>query len=205
MPKTSDKTVGRLSLYRRTLLNLQHKGVMHVHSGSLADMVGLNAAQVRRDLMEVGANGTPAKGYPIKQLLENLNQFFHVDEQQNMALTGVGNLGRALLDYFPAKRSNAKIQIAFDSDPHKTNRVIVGCRCYPAEEMEQRIREFNINLGIIAVPAEHAQKVADRFVAAGIRGILNFAPTALHVPSQTYLEDIDITMSLDKVIHFARA
>ena len=153
MAGVSDKTVGRLSLYRRTLLALQRNGETHIHSKSLADSVGLNAAQVRRDLMEIGANGTPAKGYSIAALVEKLNQVFHVDEQQNIALAGVGNLGRALLDYFPAKRPNAKIMAAFDADPHKTGRVIVGCHCYPVEEMKERIRAMNITLGIIPVPA----------------------------------------------------
>jgi redox-sensing transcriptional repressor len=93
---------------------------------------------------------------------------------------------------------------AFDTDPHKVNRVIHGCRCYPKQQLKEVVAANGIKIGIIAVPATEAQYVADSLIATGVRGILNFAPAPLHVPPSVFVEDIDLTMSLEKVAYFAR-
>ena len=204
MPGISNKTVGRLSVYRRILSQLSKDGQSHVYSHLLGQRAGMTAAQVRRDLMVAGCTGTPAKGYAINELLAQLDRFFGADQIQRLALAGVGNLGRALLAYFPARRPNAKILAAFDRDEYKTERVILGCRCYPVQRMEELTAELGISVGIIAVPAAEAQGVADQFVAGGVKGLLNFAPAVLRLPPDIYVEDIDITMMLDKVAYFAR-
>ena len=121
-----------------------------------------------------------------------------------MALVGVGNLGRAILAYFTGRRPNLAIVAAFDRDEHRVNRVIHGCRCYPADKLEETLAEQEIRTAIIAVPAGEAQKVADRLVRGGVRGILNFAPTPLRVPPAVFVQEMDITTSLEKVAFFAR-
>jgi redox-sensing transcriptional repressor len=106
--------------------------------------------------------------------------------------------------YFTGRRPNLSIVAAFDNDPYKADRVIHGCRCYVLEDLDRVIREEDIRVAIIAVPATEAQAVADLLVRAGVAGMLNFAPVRLHVPSHIYVEDIDMTMSLEKVAYFAR-
>jgi len=203
MAKVAEKTIGRLSLYRRFLHTLITEGKIHVFSHQLAKTAGVTAAQVRRDFMAIGYMGSPVRGYEIEALIASIAEFLDVPEGQNVALVGVGNLGRAILTYFRGRRPKLQISVAFDNDPQKTNRVIHNCKCYPVEMMDQYIKEQNIITAILTVPAEKAQEVADHLVESGIRGILNFAPVRLHKPSAVHIEYIDMTMELEKVAYFA--
>ena len=200
----SDKSIGRLSLYRRLLNVLQGEGVRNIYSHQLAVMAGCTAAQVRRDLMAVGYSGSPTHGYEVTRLIESIREFLDAPGGQGVAIVGVGNLGKAILSYFAGRRPNLQIVAAFDSDPYKVNRVIHGCRCYSMENLPDVARGQTIRLAIITVPAQAAQGVADALVQAGIRGILNFAPVRLRVPPHVHVEDIDMTVSLEKVAYFAR-
>jgi redox-sensing transcriptional repressor len=200
----SDRTIGRLSLYRRLLNVLQEEGVRNVFSHQLAQLTGRSAAQVRRDLMAVGYSGSPMHGYEVGGLLKSLRDFLDKPGGQNAALVGVGNLGKALLAYFTGRRPNLHITAAFDNDPYKVNRVIHGCPCHPLEEAAEVLRAKGIQVAIVAVPAAAAQAAAELVVEHGVRGILNFAPVRLKLPPHVYVEDIDMTMSLEKVAYFAR-
>jgi len=121
-----------------------------------------------------------------------------------LALVGVGNLGRAMLAYFQGRRPRLSIVAAFDSDPAKYGRVIQGCRCYSLDQMEEIVRDARITVGVITVPASEAQRIANRLVSSGVTGIINYAPVPLWAPPHVYVEDIDMTMSLEKVAYFAR-
>jgi len=200
----SERSIGRLSLYRRLLNVLQGEGVRNIYSHQLAAMAGCTAAQVRRDLMAVGYSGSPTHGYEVPRLIESLREFLDAPGGQGVALVGVGNLGKAILSYFTGRRPNLQIAAAFDSDPYKVNRVIHGCRCYSMEHLAEVAEGQGIRLAIITVPAQAAQAVADALVQAGVRGILNFAPVRLRVPDHVHVEDIDMTVSLEKVAYFAR-
>lgn len=200
----SDRTIGRLSLYRRLLRDLLSDGEKNIYSHQLAAMAGGTAAQVRRDIMAIGYSGSPVHGYDIEQLLESIGLFLDASQTQNVALVGVGNLGRALLAYFVGRHPTLSIVAAFDTDPAKANRVIHGCRCYPLEDLKRLVTELDIRLGIIAVPAPEAQGVANVLCQSGVRGLLNFAPVRLWVPEHVYVENLDVTMSLEKVAYFAR-
>jgi len=202
--QVSQKTIGRLSLYRRLLNRLVAEGAENVYSHELARLAGGTAAQVRRDLMAVGSIGSPKRGYEVRELVERIGAFLDHPMGQRVALVGVGNLGRAIMAYFTGRRPKLAIVAAFDNDPAKVNRVIHGCRCYAVEEIANVVARDDISVGIITVPAAQAQAVADMLVDAGVRGILNFAPVPLHVPPEAYVEDIDMTMSLEKVAYFAR-
>ena len=204
MKRISGKTIGRLSLYRRVLYGLLAEGERNLFSHQLATLVGSTAAQVRRDMMAVGYTGSPTRGYDIHELTESIGHFLDEPEGQGVALVGVGNLGRAILAYFSGRRPKLTIEAAFDKDPAKVNRVIHGCRCYPLEEAASVVRERRILIGIVTVPAEHAQGVADKLCQAGVYGLVNFAPVRLWTPANVYVEDIDMTMSLEKVAFFAR-
>ena len=200
----SDKTIGRLSLYRRLLMDLIEQKVEFVFSHDLAKAARLTAAQVRRDVMSLGHSGTPARGYNARLLLDSITAVLDAPESQPVALVGVGNLGRAILAYFVGRRPSLRIIAAFDSNPDLVDRVICGCRCYSAGAMPEVIRRDGIRAGIIAVPSTGAQEVANALVEAGVSGILNFAPARLGVPPHVYVEYMDFTTSLEKVAFFAR-
>jgi redox-sensing transcriptional repressor len=137
-------------------------------------------------------------------LTRAIGNYLDAPQGQSVALVGVGNLGKAILSYFSGRRPRLSIEAAFDTDPAKANRVVHGCRCYPLDEMERVIRSRGIELGMLTVPADQAQGVAEKLVRAGVRGILNFAPIRLSLPEEVHVEDIDMTMSLEKVAFFAR-
>ncbi|MBN1566323.1 MAG: redox-sensing transcriptional repressor Rex [Acidobacteria bacterium] len=198
------RTIGRLTLYWRILRDLASEGKSSVYSHDLASKARVTAAQVRRDLMVLGYFGTPARGYDINKLIEHIEAFVFPTEEQRAVIAGVGNIGRALLKFFVGRRPNLKIVASLETNPEKFDRMIQGCPCHSIEDAPKVIREQGITVGIIAVPDKEAQYVADIFVDAGIRGILNFARTALHVPAGVYVEDIDLAMSMDRVAFFAR-
>jgi redox-sensing transcriptional repressor len=154
--------------------------------------------------MFVGYSGTPARGYDVAKLREYIEAFVFPVDDQKAIIAGVGNIGRALLNFFVGRRPTLSIIASIEANPEKFGRMILGCPCYSIENAETVIREQGITVGIIAVPDREAQYVADVFVEAGIRGILNFARTALRVPSNVYVEDIDLAMSMDRVAFFAR-
>ncbi len=199
----SGKIIGRLSMYRRILGNLRMQGERQLFSHELATLSGVSAAQVRRDIMHIGYSGNPNRGYDVEALLESIGQFIDDPDGHRAALIGVGNLGRAILAYFAGRRPNLSIVAVFDNDPEKYGRVILGHRCYSIDNFETVIKEKNIRSAIITTPAHVAQSITDRLIAANIRGILNFAPVALRVPPYVFVEDIDMTTSLEKVAYFA--
>ena len=204
MKTVSHRTVGRLTLYWRSLRDLAPEGRSHVFSHDLATKARVTAAQVRRDLMVLGYTGTPAHGYDIGKLREHIQAFLFPAAEQRVALAGVGNIGRALLKFFAGRRPTLRIAACFERNAEKFDRLIGGCPCHSIEVAESVIRDLGITVGVIAVPAEEAQFVANLFVSAGIRGILNFARIPLQVPPKIYVEDIDLAMSMDKVAYFAR-
>ncbi len=200
----SEKTIARLSLYRSLLKRLASDGVDHVYSHELGKLAGATAAQVRRDLMAVGCEGSPKRGYGVQDLIDSIGEFLDGPEGLNVALVGVGNLGQAIIAFFAGRVANLSVVAAFDNDPYKTGRVIRGCRCYPIDEVERIVREQHIGAAILTVPADEAQGVAETLVRAGVRGILNFAPIKLRLPPYVYVEDVDMGMLLEKVAYFAR-
>lgn len=204
MPNVSEKTVGRLSFYRRLLNRIAARESGSVFSHELARMAGGTAAQVRRDLMPLGSVGSPTKGYDVRDLTERIGGFLDAPKPEGVALVGVGNLGRAVLAYFSGRRPRLSIVAAFDTDAAKYDRVIHGCRVHPAGALGAVIGKEGIRIAILSVPAADAQRVADALVRAGVRGILNFAPVPLRVPPEVFVDDIDMTMSLEKVAYFAR-
>jgi redox-sensing transcriptional repressor len=201
----TDRQVGRLSQYRRQLQALPAGSPPTIYSHRLAALCGLTAAQVRRDLMTIGFTGSPARGYNIPQLVEAIGRCLDTPGGQNAALVGAGNLGRAILDYFAVRRPPLSIVATFDVDPAKVNRVLHGCRAYGMDKLAEIIREMDITVGVLTVPAPVAQDVAESMLAAGVRSFLNFAPVPLRLPPRTFVEEMDIAASMEKAAYFARA
>jgi redox-sensing transcriptional repressor len=201
--ETSPRVVERLSVYRRAL---QQPGVVRAEftrSHELAAACGVSAVQVRRDLMTVGYSGTTTSGYAVRPLLAAIDEFLGDAHATHVALVGVGHLGRAVLAFL-SWRHPRFVPVAFDNDPRLTDRVLDGVRCHPASRLDEVIRGLGVRVGIVCVPAAEAQRVGDRLVAAGVGGILNFAPTALSFPAHVFVENIDISVTLEKVAFFTR-
>jgi redox-sensing transcriptional repressor len=197
------QTIGRLSLYRRLLLDLSAGGMHQIYSHQLASAAVATPAQVRRDLMMIGFSGSPRKGYAVEELIGAVNEVLAQSVETSVALVGVGNLGRAILAYYTNRQPWVRFVAAFDRDPDKANRIIHGCRVYPIEQVEEVLGREGIRAAVIAVPAGEAQHVADRLVLAGVRSLLNFAPVRLHLPTGTFVDDIDMSMALDRVAYYA--
>jgi redox-sensing transcriptional repressor len=122
----------------------------------------------------------------------------------NVAIIGIGNLGRALAGYFKGKRSKLNLVASFDNDPQKINKVISGVRCYPYDDLEKIIGELKIRIAILTVPSDFAREISEEAVRFGIKGILNFTTVPLNVPSGIYLEEYDMITSIEKVAYFVK-
>lgn len=204
MKDIPSKTIERLSAYRRILTESAADGPGKVYSHDLAEKAGVTAAQVRRDVNVIGFSGNTKKGYDIEELIAAIGALLDNPDGEPVALVGLGNLGRALLPFFSAHHPLLKIVAAFDTDPTKTGRVIHGCRSYPADELKTVTEKEGIRVAILTVPAPAAQEVAEILVAAGVTGILNFAPAALRLPERISIETMDMAIALEKIAYLAR-
>lgn len=176
----------------------------NIFSHELATLSGFSSAQIRRDLMAIGYSGSPVKGYSLNNLVESLNEFIDSEEKQHVAIIGLGQLGRAILNYCKNRRKKIEIVASFDKDPQKTDQVILGTHCYGIDKLEKIIKEKNIRVVILAIPAEEAQEMAERIMKAGIRGILNYAPTNLYLDNDVFVENRDMILAVEKVAYFSR-
>jgi len=204
MNKLPEKTIGRLSEYRRTLLNCLTKGKTHIYSHELANLHNITAVQVRRDIMLIGYSTTLKKGYDVKALIDVIGDIIDTDNGLNAAVIGIGNLGKAITAYFNGKRSKLRIEATFDVNPDKTNRVISGVKCYAMSDLERIVKKLDISIGILTVPPEEAAQVSERLIMSGIKGILNYTSTSLNVSPNVYLEEYDMITSIEKVAYFVK-
>jgi redox-sensing transcriptional repressor len=204
MNKLPGKTVERLSEYRRTLLGCLAEGRSYIFSHDLAAMLQITAVQVRRDLMLIGYSSVLRKGYDIRELIIKIGTILDSEEGINVAIIGIGNLGRAVTAYFRGKRSKLNLVASFDTDPQKINKVIAGVKCYPIQDMEKVVKEMSIKIAILSVPVEAAKATCESIVRYGIKGILNFTTISLNVPSGIFLEEYDMITSIEKVAYFVK-
>lgn len=204
MKKLPDKTVERLSQYRRTLLIALGTGKHHIFSHELATLLHITSVQVRRDIMLIGYSGTLRQGYDVKELIDIIGKIIDSKDGQRVAVIGIGNLGRSIIGYFSGKRTKLSIVAGFDINPDKIDRAYAGVWCYNFDRMAEIIQKENISIAVITVPAGETNFVADKLVMAGIKGILNFTPKPINVPSNVYLEEYDIITSLEKLAYFVK-
>jgi redox-sensing transcriptional repressor len=197
--RPSRATVGRLSLYLRRLEGLQSQGVAKVSSHQLGQALGITDVQVRKDLTFLGNLGQPGIGYPTPELIAAIRRALGIDRVWGVALVGVGNLARALLRYKGFTQRGFRIVALFDTDPAKVSMRLDGLDVHAPEQMPAVVAATGAELGLIAVPSDAAQSVADILVSAGIRGLLNFAPAVLRVPPQVSLVSVDLTVQLEQL------
>ncbi|HEX6308837.1 MAG TPA: redox-sensing transcriptional repressor Rex [Longimicrobiales bacterium] len=195
MRKVSESTVARLSMYLRLLTELSASGVTTLASEELARRCGTSAAQVRKDLSFFGTFGKRGLGYSVPELVAALRGILGLERRWRVALIGAGKIGAALMAYQDFRRQGFDIVIVFDSDREKIGREWNGLVVQPDAELKTGLKGTDI--AIVAVPAEAAQSVVDRVVAAGVRAILNFAPTKLNVPEGVAVKTVNMALELE--------
>jgi redox-sensing transcriptional repressor len=199
-----EATVSRLPLYLRVLGEATGR-IETMSSEELAQRAGVNAAQVRKDLSYLGSYGTRGVGYDVAYLVRQINRRLGLDGDRRVVIVGAGHLGQALASYggFPSRGFH--VVAAFDADPAKVGRVVGTTVVQPVSRMMEEISEQGADVAVITTPAPSAQAVADVLVEAGIRSILNFAPTTVVVPPNVALRQVDLGMELQILSFYQQA
>lgn len=200
--KISEAVVRRLPIYLRYLSELQRREVPTVSSQELGQKLDLNPAQIRKDLAYFGDFGRKGIGYDVAYLIDKIRHILHLDQQINVVLVGAGNLGQALSNYNTYLKENLKIVAVFDAYAPKVGTKINTLKVQPMEELTETIKERNIRIGIITVPEQEAQHVADKLIEAGIEAILNFAPIILKSPSNVRVHAADFTTDMLSLAYY---
>jgi len=199
-----DETIRRLPVYLRGLLSSAEQGHERISSKDLAEFLGVNPWQVRKDFSYFGGFGTRGVGYEVDNLARQIKKILRLDIVKRAALVGVGNLGSAVLAYSGFRMYGLEIAAAFDINPKRIGRKINDVRIEDASKL-QTLKRRKIELAIIAVPRDDAQKTADSLVKAGVRGILNFSPCYISVPKKVKVITIDIAMDLARLPYYMPA
>jgi redox-sensing transcriptional repressor len=197
--RPSRATVARLSLYLRLLEELLGKGAGKLSSRQLGEALGMTDAQVRKDLACLGHLGQPGIGYATEELIAAIRRMLGIDRTWSVAMVGVGNLGRALLRYKGFPQRGFCFVALFDRDPSVIGQRVEGLLVHAVDQMAAVIGETRAELGLIAVPADAAQGAAEGLIQSGIRGLLNFAPGVLRLPSEVSVVSVDLTVQLEQL------
>ncbi len=190
-----DATVDRLPVYLRVLVELAATGQATVSSERLAELAGVNAAKVRKDLSHLGSYGTRGVGYDVDYLRFEITGRLGLAHESAVAIVGMGNLGRALANHGGFRDRGFIVAALYDVDPAKVGSVVAGETIRHLDQLGAA-NGAGIDIGVICTPPAVAQEVADRLVAAGVRAILNFAPTLIAVPPEVTLRKVDLTLEL---------
>ncbi|MFC1596109.1 redox-sensing transcriptional repressor Rex [Candidatus Margulisiibacteriota bacterium] len=200
--KISEPTIIRLSLYFGYLRQLYELGVTTVSSRIMADYFGFNPAQVRRDLASFGQFGKRGAGYQVEELTWQIAEALGIDKSRQVIVVGAGNLGAALLAYQGFDVHGFKIVAAFDTDTSKIGQKIRGKKCIALAELPAFVRENNIEMAILATPAEVSQSILEFIAKAGIKAVLGFSPVQLTVPKGVKLITVDLAVKLKTLSYF---
>ena len=199
-----EKTIERLSEYRRTLVKCHAQGITHIFSHVLAGMHGITAVQVRRDLMLIGFSSDTKKGYDVKVLIDFIDSILYSENTMKVAVIGMGHLGQAITKYFNGKGLKLRVTAAFDVDEKKVGSIIDNIPCYHIDEFEERVDELDISIVIVTSPTSAASALVLPIINAGIKGVLNFTSAPLNFPQGIVVENYDITTLLEKVAYFVK-
>lgn len=195
-------TAKRLPLYYRYLNFLNNSGKTKISSTGLSEAVKVDSATIRRDFSYFGSLGKRGYGYDVASLLDFFKKTLNQDRLTNVALIGVGNLGHALLNYNFKQTNNIRISAAFDVKPEMIGTIQTGVPVYSMDEMAEQLKNQQIEIVILTVPIDEAQEVTDELVAAGIKGIMNFTPIRISVPSNVRIQNVDLAKELQTLIYF---
>ncbi len=199
-----EKTIERLSEYRRSLIAHHKMGVTHIFSHIIAGIHGITAVQVRRDLMLIGFSSDNKKGYDVKELIDFISCILDSDSMIKIAVMGMGNLGQAVTKYFNGKGFNLKITASFDVDPDKVGQIIDDIPCYHMDSFIDIVEEQEISIAVLTCPTKVAADLVSPIINAGIKGVLNFTSIPLNFPQGIFVENYDITTLLEKIAYFVK-
>jgi len=199
-------TINRLSIYHRCLEklieNIDKKELKYISSSEIAKMTGINPAQIRKDLAYFGEFGKRGIGYPIIDLGKELKKILGLDRKWSVIIAGAGNLGKALIKYKGFQKRGFIIKGIFDNNPSKIGKRLGHIFIYNIKEIEKFIQTENISIGIIVVPADSAQEVADKMVAGGIKAILNFASVHIVLPPGIKIHNVDLSIEYEWLTYY---
>ncbi|MFQ6029085.1 MAG: redox-sensing transcriptional repressor Rex [Dehalococcoidia bacterium] len=194
--------VARLPQYVRTLTQLLEEGIQVANSQQLGEKLQVTPAQIRKDLSYFGRFGKQGRGYSVRQLREELRQILGLNAHWNVAVVGVGRLGRAILSYPGFTPAGFQLVAALDNNPEVLGKEVGGLTVRPARDLDQVVKELQISIAIVAVPITHTQEVIDQLVECGVRAILNYAPIAPQVPEGVKIRNIDPVLSLQSMTYY---
>jgi len=199
-------TINRLSIYHRCLEklieNIDKRKPKYISSSKIAEMTGINSAQIRKDLAYFGEFGKRGIGYPLIDLIRELKKILGLDRKWSVIIAGAGNLGKALVKYKGFQKRGFIIKGIFDNSSLKIGKKLGHIFIYDIKEIEKFIQVEKINIGIIVVPADSAQEVADKMVAGGIKAILNFAPVHIALPPEIKIHNVDLSIELEGLTYY---
>lgn len=198
------RVLQRLPLYLRILRGMGREGVRYASGAAIASALGLDPIVVRKDLARTGVRGTPRLGFPIDQLVPALERLTGADAEMTAVLAGVGKLGSALLSYPGFRRQGLFIAAGFDAAPERCNLILSGTPVFPVNTLTETAQRLGASLGILTVPADRAQRVAEQMVAGGIRALWNFTPAQLELPDEVLVQREDLAVSLAVLLHRIR-
>jgi redox-sensing transcriptional repressor len=197
-----EATVARLPVYLRILLDQSESGTANVSSEELADLAGVNAAKVRKDLSYLGTYGTRGVGYEVEYLIYQVRRELGLTHDWPVVIVGAGKLGQALAGYGGFGNRGFPVAGIVDNDPAKVGSLIGGVRVRPVAELAAVVRADDVSIGVVATPASAAQDAADQLVAAGVTSILNFAPVVLNAPPGVNVRKVDLAVELQILSYY---
>jgi len=200
--KIPDIIIGRLPVYLRALQRLADKGVLSTSSQELGEMIGISAAQIRKDISQFGEFGKQGTGYSIPFLVDRLRNILKVDRVWDVAIIGMGDMGHALARYNGFTNRGFHVTIVFDNDPNKIGQKVGEFEIFSTTVMIEKIKQQKLKIAVLTTPASAAQDIADQLVKAGIKAILNYAPISLSVPDDVRVQYIDPVTHLQRMTYY---
>jgi len=200
--KTPDIIIGRLPVYLRALQRLADKGILTTSSQELGEMIGISAAQIRKDISQFGEFGKQGTGYSIPFLVERLRDILKVDRVWDMAIVGMGDIGHALARYNGFTNRGFHVVAIFDNDPNKIGQKVGEFEIFSTSVMIEKLKQQKIKIAVLTAPAAAAQEIADQLVKAGVKAILNYAPISINVPDEVHVQYIDPVTHLQRMTYY---
>ena len=200
--KIPDIIIGRLPIYLRALQRLAAQGIQNTSSQELGEMIGISAAQIRKDISQFGEFGKQGTGYSIPFLIERLQTILKINRVWDVIIVGMGDMGHALARYNGFVNRGFNVVMLFDNNPEKVGQIVNKLEILNTSTLVEKVKQSKIKVAMLTVPASVAQEVADQLVKAGIKGILNYAPTHLNVPKDVRVQHIDPAIHLQRMTYY---
>lgn len=200
--KIPDIIIGRLPVYLRALQQLSEKGILTTSSQELGEIIGISAAQIRKDISQFGEFGKQGTGYSVPFLIERLRDILKVHRVWEVVIVGMGDMGHALARYHGFANRGFHINMVFDNDPHKIGQKVGDYEIQDTASLVEKMKQNKIKIAMLTVPASSAQEMTDQLVKAGVKAILNYAPISLNVPSGVRVQYIDPVTHLQRMTYY---